>query len=249
MSHHDIDPIETLRAELSRVHVSPDFAERVRRQIAEDPIASLESELSDLSVSPQFAVRVRQQIEAAPARSPLFGLFNWRWAVPAAAAAVVLVAIAISRSGNPETSGVRPVAVTGRGPDAPQAPATSTVLPTIQSDAPAQRTHDARVARVTQRTASPAVASSQQTEEKFEVITNQPAILQDWWARVGQGQVLSEATDEAVAADMDTRDVVITPVEVNPLVVKWLVEPPAAVAIPFPFIRRVAAEWAERSSR
>lgn len=250
MSHHDVDPIETLRAELSRVHVSPDFAERVRRQIAEDPIASLESELSDLSVSPEFAVRVRQQIEEAPARSRWFGFFNRRWAVPVAAAAVVLAAVALSRNGNPATQGVQQASVQASANQPPSATAPAAAAPANRSQGSViQQASPSAVARVIQRTAAPAVASSQQTEEKFEVITNQPAILQDWWARVGQGQVLSDATDEAVAAEMDTRDVVVTPVEVNPLVVKWLVEPPATAAIPFPFIRRVAAEWAERSSR
>ena len=33
MSQHNDRPIEALRAELSRVEVSPDFADRVRRQI------------------------------------------------------------------------------------------------------------------------------------------------------------------------------------------------------------------------
>ncbi len=105
MSQHDIDPIETLRAELSRVEVSPDFAERVRRQIGQDAIASIRqdaiasigAELSELSVSPEFAVRVRQQIEDAPAQSRWFGMFNWRWAVPVAAAAAIVGVRAQSR--------------------------------------------------------------------------------------------------------------------------------------------------------
>ena len=103
MSHHEIDPvvdpIEALRAELSRVEVSPGFADRVRRRIGEDAIASIGAELSELSVSPQFAVRVRQQIEAAPSHSRWSGWFNWRWAVPVAAAAAVLAAIALARGG------------------------------------------------------------------------------------------------------------------------------------------------------
>lgn len=252
MSHHEVDPIETLRAELSRVHVSPDFAERVRRQIGDDVIASIGAELSDLSVSPAFPVRVRQQIDEAPARSRWFGLFDWRWAVPAAAAAVVLIAVVLSRGGNPGTPDVAPVVVTARAPESPSAPAAAASLPPTAQSAPgasAPLTMQSAPVQVAPRTPAPPAASSQQTEEKFEVITNQPAILQDWWARVAAGQPLSDVTDETVAADMDTREVVVSPVEVNPLVVKWLVEPPATAAIPFPFIRRVAAEWAERSSR
>ena len=38
MSQHDIDPIETLRAELSRVEVSPDFAARVRSGRRVEPL-------------------------------------------------------------------------------------------------------------------------------------------------------------------------------------------------------------------
>ena len=109
MSNHDIDPvvdpIGALRAELSRVEVSPEFAERVRRQIGEEVIESIGAELSELSVSPEFAVRVRQQIEVAPARPRWFGMFDWRWAVPVAAAAAI-AAFVLSRGAAPAIGGV-----------------------------------------------------------------------------------------------------------------------------------------------
>lgn len=245
MSQHDIDPIETLRAELSRVEVSPDFAERVRRQIGQDaiasirqdPIASIGSELSELSVSPEFAVRVRQQIEAAPARSWWFSMFDWRWAAPLAAAAAI-GAFALTRGGAPAIGGVDTTGVQARAsvPQAPQAPEAPSMTATVQeSPRPSQATRMPG----SQRTADTTVASSQQAEDKLEVITNQPAILRELWAAV--------ASAEAAEVTQEVRELVIVPVEVTPVAVKWLVEPPPSGGVA-PIIRRVSAD-AERSNK
>jgi hypothetical protein len=92
---------------------------------------------------------------------------------------------------------------------------------------------------VTQRTSANAAASSQQAEDKLEVITNQPAILRELWAAV--------ATAEAAEVPTEVRDLVIAPVEVTPVAVKWLVEPLASGGAA-PIIRRVSAD-AERSDK
>jgi len=237
MSQHDVDPIETLRAELSRVEVSPDFADRVRRQIGEDAIASIGAELSALSVSPEFAVRVRRQIEEAPARSWWFGMFDWRWAVPIAAAAAI-GAFALTRGIEPATGGVDPSGVQARVPEpnVSQSPQAPSMTATVQESP--RPSHATRVL-VSQRTADSAAASGQQADDKLEVITNQPAILRELWAAV--------ATAEAAEVPAEVRDLVIAPVEVTPVAVKWLVEPvPSGGAAPI--IRRVSAD-AERSDK
>lgn len=233
MSHHEVDPvvdpIEALRAELSRVEVSPEFAERVRRQIGKDVIASIGTELSQLSVSPEFAVRVRQQIEAAPPHSRWSGWLNWRWAVPVAAAAAVLAAIALARGGAPTTTVVvNPASVNASASQSqtPQAP--QSTPPSLVS-----------TPRATERTASTAAASGQQADDKLEVLTNQPAILSQLWAAVTKV--------EPVEPPLEVRELVIVPVEVTPVAVQWLVEPPASGGVA-PIIRRVSAD-AERSDK
>jgi hypothetical protein len=230
--------------------VSPGFAEQVRRQIGDDVMASIGVELSELSVSPEFAVRVRQQIEATPPRSRWFGVFSWRWAVPVAAAAVVLVAIAFARGGHPDSPGVGSTGVVARGSESPSVPPIVAGAPQSPRSSPGaapRQPQPDHLARVSQRTTPPAAASGQQAEEKLEVITNQPAVLRDWWDRAERVQIVSNLTEES--ARVDSRDVVVNPVEVKPVVVQWLVDPPPSVTMPFPFIRRVAADWAERSSR
>jgi hypothetical protein len=256
MSQHEIDPIETLRAELSRVEVSPDFAERVRRQIAaedareqaSDAIRTIGVELSGVSVSPEFAVRVRQQIESAPARSRWFSLFDWRWAVPVAAAAVV-AAFIVTRGTTPTTVGSRPANVQARGPESqpsqtthnPPAPATATppAVTSIVPVAPMTQQSPSATAGAAQRTATSVAASGQQADDKLEVITDQPAILRQLWASVTTVQV-AEAPTQAP-------EMVIGPVEVTPVAVQWLVEPPSPGGVT-PIIRRVSAD-AERSNK
>jgi hypothetical protein len=249
MSQHDIDPIETLRAELSRVEVSPDFAERVRRQIGQDAIASIRqdaiasigAELSELSVSPEFAVRVRQQIEEAPARSWWLSMFDWRWAVPVAAAAVI-GAFVLTRGTAPTTPGVESAGVQARGPEQsaqlPQAPQTPSHTAATASAAVMPPSRIA-TALVNERTVPSAAASGQQAEDKLEVITNQPAILRELWA--------AAATAEAAEVAVEVRDLVIVPVEVAPVAVKWLVEPLPSGGVA-PIIRRISAD-AERSDK
>ena len=81
-------------------------------------------------------------------------------------------------------------------------------------------------------------------EPKFEVLTNQPAILAEIWARTAR------TARAGVAAPIDATPVApeidIASVEVSPVVVKWLVDPAPAVGFPLPFIVRIAAAEAAR---
>jgi hypothetical protein len=248
MSDH-IDPLDALTRELARVSVSPDFAAQVRSRIAEDEALGLDrlkDELAIVSVSPEFAVRVRQQIEAAPSHSRWFGWFNWRWAVPLAAAAVVLAAVALGRGSAPtKPNAVSPASVQA-GASQLQTPQ-FTPPPSSTGTAP-QALPPALVstARATQRTATPAAASGKQADDKLEVITNQPAVLQRLWARAGPGAELVGGI-EGVA--VTSGEIVFPPIEVSPIVVKSLIDPEATAPGSTPIIRRVTAEQAERSPR
>jgi hypothetical protein len=250
MSHHDVDPgvdpIGALRVELARVEVSPGFADRVRRQIGEDVISSIGAELSEMSVSPEFAVRVRQQIESAPARSGWLSFLNWRWMVPVAAAAAI-AAVALTRGVAPATTGVGQAGVQARGPlpqssqvtPAPQAPSITLNAPGAPVSPAVQI---AAAARVTQRTTTRAAASGQQADQ-LEVITDQPAMYRRLWAAAAAATVT-----QAAELPVEVRDVAVTAVEVGPVVVQWLVEPPVSGGGAVPNVRRVSAV-AERSDK
>ena len=82
-------------------------------------------------------------------------------------------------------------------------------------------------------------------EPPLEVITTQPAILKMLWERHREAELAFAAAQNVPT---EVRDVVVVPVEVEPVVVKWLVEPPV-VPGSTPIIRRVAAETAERSAK
>jgi uncharacterized protein (DUF2267 family) len=82
-------------------------------------------------------------------------------------------------------------------------------------------------------------------EPALEVITTQPAILKAMWA---QFNASARATTVGAELPTEVRDVVVAPVEVEPVIVKWLVEPPITPGV-LPIIRRVSAEMAERSAK
>lgn len=244
MNEHN-DPLDILKSELASVSVSPGFAARVQSRVAErteteTDLDALKEQLAAVSVSPAFAVRVRQQIEDGPSRSRWFGVFSWRWAVPMAAAATI-AAIALTRGERQETTGVESAGVQASAPS-PQAPVTtpSSIVPVAPVTQPSQ----IRAARVTQRTATAAAASGQQAGDKLEVITYQPAVYRQLWAAA------AAAAQVVLVADLpvEVREVVITPVEVGPVVVQWLVEPAVSPGGSVPSIRRVSAA-AERSDK
>ena len=81
-------------------------------------------------------------------------------------------------------------------------------------------------------------------QPRFEVLTTQPQILAEIWAnatRVGTAQVVAPVESVAGPLEID-----LAPVEVTPVVVKWLVEPAPVFGFPLPFIVRIAAEAARR---
>jgi hypothetical protein len=82
-----------------------------------------------------------------------------------------------------------------------------------------------------------------------EVLTNQPEILRALWARYQSEAAVVESTGAPLPALVS--DIVVPPVEVSPVVVKWMVEPPVPPVPPgtSPIIRRVTAETAERSEK
>jgi hypothetical protein len=169
-------------------------------------------------------------------------MFDWRWAVPVAAAAVV-GAFMLTRGVAPTTGGADSAGVQARGsappaaqvPQAPQAPSMTPIAPGTPESQPSLPV----APRVNERTTASAAASGQQTDDKLEVITNQPAILRQLWAAVTRVEV-AEAPPEV-------RELVIVPVEVTPVAVQWIVEPLPSGGVT-PLIRRVSAD-AERSDK
>ena len=237
----ELDPLEALRAELAKVEVSPDFAKRVLTTIEWSPVSldpgtTLENELSAVTVSPAFAVRVREAIEEQSARRSWFPL-NWRWVVPVAA--VVIAAIAFMSAGSKPSSGAGVATIATNEPRQVPAPAIE------QQPAPVPAAPVSVAARETARpTVAEVAADVIASEPALEVITNQPAILRRLWAQVSAAPTV---VDAAASLPVGVQEISIEPVEVNPVVVKWLVEPPAPSGV-LPSIRRVSAD-AERSAK
>ena len=230
------DPLDLLRHELAAVEPSQEFASRVRDRIANEPaeLAALRDELADLTPSPAFAARVRQQIEEDGRRSFWPWSFSFRWMVVASsAAALILAGLVLFRL--PEESPVPRVVQVSPQP----ASQTLTPLPTTPTVTPA-------VATPARRSPSPkpeptAVVS----EPAFEVITNQPQILRELWDRAQSIQ----AVPPALSAPVEIPALVVSQVQVETVAVKWLVEPPKPLSIPFPLIYRLIEQLSERSTR
>lgn len=243
------DVLKALRDELAAVSPSPEFQARVRQRLGGE-MDLLRQELAAIAPSPEFAVRVRQGIEEAQAaRAASWWRFsNWRVMVPAAAAAVVVLAILL----RPDTSRVEQA--TAQVTPAPVGP----VAAQLANDAApghAQRTSPNPVVRRPQPrvttprpVASTARAATTLADPFLEVMTNQPAILRANRALI---RAASEARETPVVAIAETNpEIVVAPVEVSPIVVKWMVEPPPSPSSGgAPVIRRVTAETAERSAK
>ena len=243
---HD-DPIDALKAELAAVSPSPEFQARVRQRIAGE-LDLLREELAAVAPSPEFAVGVRRGIveaEAARTERAASWLSGWRWVVPAGAlAAGVIVVIALTKSGAdvPERVTVQAPVQT---PVAVQAPK-PVVLPKESSK------FEVRTPKVV-RNADPrgeaATAALPAPDPMLEVITNQPAILRALRPRVG---AVESRTDAVISTGPEViPDLSVAPIEVSPIIVKWMVEPPTPPAVPggSSIIRRVTADTAERSAK
>ena len=240
-SPHDV--LDALRAELAGVTVSPEFAQKVRTQILaegqEAELDALSRELAGVSVSPEFAARVRQSVENAPPRWGWLGFLNWRWALPVAAAAALALTTLVWR---PDTE--TPASIVAQGPTSRGAtPEASRQLPEETRPNPAmeggvQTTAQSHVARARPALATPASVSA---NDKLEVITNQQELFLQMWAVAASAGADPDVT-------IEVRELAVVPVEVAPVVVQWLVEPPVSSGGSVQDIRRVSAA-AERSDK
>ena len=244
MNQH-MDPLDALKVELASVSLSPEFAQHVRARIATDQQDHLEllgRELSSVGVSPEFAVRVRQQIESSPARPRWFAISDWRWAVPLAAAAG-LVAFVLTRTGAPGTRIDNPSVAQVNTAQTPIQRSPQAGEPAIPSAIQQTSRSAAAPVRITARTRTLPAASGQQADDKLEVITYQPAVYRQLWAAAAAAQVVQVAE-----LPREVRDIAVAPLEVGPVVVQWLVEPPKTAGGSVPEIRRISAD-AERSDK
>jgi len=237
------DPIDALKAELAAVSPSPEFQARVRQRIAGE-LDLLRQELAAVTPSPEFAVRVRQGVEAAREERSASWLSGWRWVVPVGAvAAGVIAVIALTKSGADAPERVNVQAPLQASVPAPIVVERPVVVPSTTSDAVVRTSKSARPAN-SAAVANVAVLAS--ADPVLEVITNQPAILRAMWARVSSA---SGALSVVTPPTEEVRDITVAPIEVNPVVVKWMVEPSPAVPGVLPIIRRVTADTAERSAK
>jgi hypothetical protein len=210
--HHADEALALLREELAGVSAPPDFAARVQHRISEGADL-LHDELAAVAVSPEFKVRVRQQVDAAQQARASSWLGGWRWLVPVAAAASIALIVALGWLGAPSTPA--PVVTTAanptpdvRTPVPPPSPSPRTAAPAVASPLRHERTG---VRRST-------------GEPSMEVITNQPAILRALAARIGPNARVVETT--SVPVPETAPEIVVPTLEVSPLVVKPLGEPP-----------------------
>lgn len=240
---HD-DPIDALKAELAAVSASPEFQSRVRQRIAGE-LDLLRDELAAVAPSPEFAVRVRQGVDAAAEKRAASWLSGWRWIVPVGAvAAGVIVVIALMKSGAdvPERVNVQTAAPAPIVAETPK----PVVTPPATSNGERRTTNVGRSVKVGPAEASAVVAGA---DPMLEVITNQPAILRALRPRLGSVESRTEAVTSTGPEVIP--DLFVAPIEVSPIVVKWMVEPPTPRAVPggSSIIRRVTADTAERSAK
>ena len=229
------DVLKALRDELAAVSPSPEFQTRVRERVSGE-FSLLREELAAVAPSPEFAVRVRQGIEEAQAaRAASWWRFsNWRLIGPVAAAAAIVALMVMMR---PEAPAVAHVT-------AKVTPAPVIVTPTPQPEKPLVTRPNPRV------TPAPVVTTAVATtpvDPFLEVITNQPALLRAERDRIRAAGAV-EST-QVVVMPNTVPDIVVAPVQVSPIVVQWLVEPPPSPSGGAPVIRRVAADMAERSAK
>jgi hypothetical protein len=217
-----------------------------------DPLEALKAELASVGPSQAFAAGVRQRLDAEPERSTGRFPISWRWAVPVGVAtAAVVWTLVVQRRPEPRQPQTV-VATAGPGVTAttpPVAPAAAAPTVTAPGAPGASVREPVRAPRrpATQMTA--AAIAEQPAEPTLEVITNQPAILRALWTAVAaEHAVVVPAASPFVEP---SADIVVAPVEVRPVVVKWMVEPPAGAGGEggSPIIRRMAADTAARSDQ
>jgi hypothetical protein len=231
----DNDPLEMLRSELASVAPSAEFAVRVRERLAEEPVelTELRSELADVTASPEFAARVRERIETSGPRWSWSSL-SWRWLVPASAvAAAALLAVVWMR---PAPQPI-PREIARVTPAQPYSGAGSSVVTPAPPVRPAQA-----VSSVARSTSSPV---PERRDPFLEVITDQPALFRDLWVQVTPGVSVGAAE---TAENYQAPRLEVVPIDVHPIAVFVVPDPRSSIGV-LPFILRIAADSAERSSR
>jgi hypothetical protein len=198
-----------------------------------DPIDQLRAELEAVTAPEHFADRVRERMGRVPGSRFRVPGSRFGFRLGAVAAAVVL----LFWSGWWASVPVKHVAETHH-------------VRVVPAPADGSRTIRIPPVRSAPRPTPPEPGTRNQEpgtgnlEPNFEVLTNQPAILAEIWARTAR------TARAGVAAPIDATPVApeidIASVEVSPVVVKWLVDPAPAVGFPLPFIVRIAAAEAAR---
>lgn len=232
------DVLKALREELNSVAPSTNFAQTVRERIAGD-VDLLREELAAVEPSPEFKVRVRQQVEAQVEARRGSWLSGWRWVIPVGAAAVIVAAVVMmSRPDN-----VPPAPTVAQGPAQPITPVVP-MEPSRSAAPPVVFTPRRDGAGPSAgRTEEPVPVLARADGPSLEVITDQPAILRELWRQI-RADAVEVATTTRELSDTPP-EIGVTPIEVNPIVVKLMAEPPPGPG-PSPIIRRVTAETAER---
>jgi hypothetical protein len=210
-----------------------------------DVLDDLRRELNAVSPSPAFAAGVRARIDSDVSTT---GLLRWSWWAAVGVAAALVIAIGVWRAGR--TASVPDSAVSTPAIVRVETPATAAATPPLARVDPRVEIPRARVtraARIPPSEPNAGTAASSSPEPTLEVITNQPQLLREMWARASRP---SAASQRAAVSDSGIDDAAPGSIEVNPVVVKWLIEPPQA-PVTFPIIRRIAAAEiaAERSAK
>jgi hypothetical protein len=196
---------------------------------ADDPMDELRAELEAVAAPEQFAHRVRERISAGRVPGSRFRVPGSRSGVRLGAIAAAVVLLWLSgwqRAGGPVTH----VAEAGDVRDAPAVPADGS--------------RAGRIARNLEPGTRNPEPGTRNLEPPFEVITNQPEILRRLYAGMNEMAMVASLESIPVRAG----EIVIAPVEVNPIVVKLMVEPPVEPGA-LPIIRRATADAAERSDK
>jgi len=212
-----------------------------------DPMDELRAELEGVAAPEQFADRVRDRMGRVPGSRFRVPGSRFGFRLGAVAAAVVLLlwsgwwaSVPVKHVAETPHVRVAPAPADGsrtiRIPPVRSAPRPTPPEPGTRNQEPGTRNLEPGTRNLERGTRN--------LEPKFEVITNQPAILAEIWARA------APTTGAGVVAPVDATTVVqeidIASVEVSPVVVKWLVDPAPAVGFPLPFIVRIAAAEAAR---
>ena len=171
----------------------------------DDPVEALRAELERVQPPAGYVARIRQRIDAE-AQAPV-RLAWWRWAMPMASIAIVLVVVSVTR----------------RSVVTPTEPISKYVVASGQSTTPVDPARSADVARPLPPAPKPGRVTGSPPVDPLpaspapEVITHQADVLQSLWAHIGPNAALVDAP--SVRPDIAT-DIVVTPIEVEPIVIK-----------------------------